>query len=119
MCCPAFLKVAYLVGGADTESFQRQDHGTNTHVRRRRRANVSTPAVKCFRKREHSQTAPSGFSSSSPNSGKTLSSYSALRSSGMESFIEDTPNSIVCQIVSFLRNQMRTLRESNFWTADK
>jgi len=42
VCRPPFLKVIYLVGGGDTESFQRQDHGTNTHVRRRRRANGST-----------------------------------------------------------------------------
>jgi hypothetical protein len=42
VCRPTFLKVMYFVGGGDPESGQGQDHGANTDVRRRARANVST-----------------------------------------------------------------------------
>ena len=41
VCRPPLLKVMYLVRRGDTESLKRQDHGTNTNVRRCRRANVS------------------------------------------------------------------------------
>jgi hypothetical protein len=41
--CPAFLKSACLLGGGDTESSKRQDHGANTDVRLRAFANMPTP----------------------------------------------------------------------------
>ncbi|HEY3839754.1 MAG TPA: hypothetical protein VGL72_24450, partial [Bryobacteraceae bacterium] len=42
VCRSPLLELMYLVRGGDTESLQRQDHGTNTNMRRRRWANLST-----------------------------------------------------------------------------
>jgi hypothetical protein len=46
VCCPTFLKNICLRGGGDTESIKRQDHGSNTDVRRRALANMPAPGTR-------------------------------------------------------------------------
>src|SRR5712692_8639515 len=41
--CPTFLNGVCLLGGGDTESSKRQDHGANTDVGLRAFANMPTP----------------------------------------------------------------------------
>ena len=41
--CPTFLNSVCLLGGGDTESSKRQDHGANTDVGLRAFANMPTP----------------------------------------------------------------------------